>query len=269
MRAAASNVCVRARNRQSHRVTRRSFILTLAPRPLELPGTDFHPVPSHSGQTSTDTLISWDLITWDASTFFKISSPSTLHPKPAFVQAANLVLLCTSCEPTASPVEDVGKPSRWPSKVARVAPIRAGQVRNRLPARIFPVDIRPRGRRIQNGQVSQLSQKRRMPRFSAGHERDLRGETMNKADLVDKIAGACEISKAQATTAIDTAVESITGALRKGDRVALIGFGTFSVSQRKARNGRNPQTGATIKIAARRVAKFSPGAELKKSVNKK
>ena len=55
---------------------------------------------------------------------------------------------------------------------------------------------------------------------------------MNKADLVDKIAGACEISKAQATTAIDTAVSSITGALRKGDRVALIGFGTFSISQR-------------------------------------
>ena len=57
---------------------------------------------------------------------------------------------------------------------------------------------------------------------------------MNKADLVDRIAGACEISKAQATTAIDTAVDSITSALRKGDRVALIGFGTFSVSQRKA-----------------------------------
>src|SRR6202021_2408481 len=103
----------------------------------------------------------------------------------------------------------------------------------------------------------------------AGQEKDLGGETMNKADLVDKIAGACEISKAQATTAIDTAVESITGALRKGDRVALIGFGTFSVSQRKARNGRNPQTGATIKIAARKVAKFTPGAELKKAVNKK
>jgi len=91
---------------------------------------------------------------------------------------------------------------------------------------------------------------------------------MNKADLVDKIAGACEISKAQATTAIDTAVDSITASLRKGDRVALIGFGTFSVSQRKARNGRNPQTGATIKIAARKVAKFTPGAELKKAVNR-
>ena len=118
-------------------------------------------------------------------------------------------------------------------------------------------------------QVSQLSHNQFFLPVHAGHERDLRGETMNKADLVDKIAGACEISKAQATTAIDTAVESVTAALRKGDRVALIGFGTFSVSQRKARNGRNPQTGATIKIAARRVAKFTPGAELKKAVNKK
>ena len=90
---------------------------------------------------------------------------------------------------------------------------------------------------------------------------------MNKADLVDRIAGACEISKAQATTAIDTAVDSITGALRKGDRVALIGFGTFSVSQRKARNGRNPQTGATIKIKAARVPKFRAGKALKDSVN--
>jgi nucleoid DNA-binding protein len=92
---------------------------------------------------------------------------------------------------------------------------------------------------------------------------------MNKADLVDRIASACEISKAQATTAIDTAIDSITASLKKGERVALIGFGTFGVSQRKARNGRNPQTGATIKIAARRVAKFTPGAELKKAVNKK
>ena len=77
---------------------------------------------------------------------------------------------------------------------------------------------------------------------------------MNKADLIDKIAGGCDISKSQAAMAIDTAVESIASSLRKGDRVALIGFGTFSVSQRKARNGRNPQTGATIKIAARKVA---------------
>ena len=91
---------------------------------------------------------------------------------------------------------------------------------------------------------------------------------MNKADLIDRIASGSGISKAQAATAIDTTVDSITTALKKGDRVALIGFGTFSVSQRKARNGRNPQTGATIKIAARRVAKFTPGNELKKVVNK-
>jgi nucleoid DNA-binding protein len=108
-----------------------------------------------------------------------------------------------------------------------------------------------------------------LPRNGWGRLEFCLGETMNKADLVDRIAGACEISKTQATTAIDTAVDSITAALKKGDRVALIGFGTFSVSQRKARNGRNPQTGATIKIAARRVAKFTPGAELKKAVNKK
>src|SRR5271170_7648060 len=84
---------------------------------------------------------------------------------------------------------------------------------------------------------------------------------MNKADLIDRIAAGSGISKTQASTAIDTAVDSITMALKKGDRVALIGFGTFSVSARKARNGRNPQTGATIKIAARKVAKFSAGAE--------
>ena len=117
---------------------------------------------------------------------------------------------------------------------------------------------------------------RRCSRFELSSPADARepkrlvlGESMNKADLVDRIAGACSISKAQATTAIDTTVDSVTTALRKGDRVALIGFGTFSVSQRKARNGRNPQTGATIKIAARRVAKFTPGNELKKAVNKK
>jgi DNA-binding protein HU-beta len=91
---------------------------------------------------------------------------------------------------------------------------------------------------------------------------------MNKADLINRIAAGSRINKAQAAMAVDTSVDSITAALKKGERVALIGFGTFSVSQRKARNGRNPQTGATIKIAARRVAKFSPGAELKKAVNR-
>src|SRR5207237_8343924 len=91
---------------------------------------------------------------------------------------------------------------------------------------------------------------------------------MNKPDLIDKIAASCHINKTQAAGAIDTTVDTITSALKKGDRVALIGVGTFSVSQRKARNGRNPQTGATIKIAARKVAKFSAGAELPKAVNR-
>lgn len=92
---------------------------------------------------------------------------------------------------------------------------------------------------------------------------------MNKGHLVDKIAGACKCSKAQAATAIDTMVDGITGALKKGERVTLVGFGTFSVSQRKARNGRNPQTGSLIKIAARKVAKFTAGVDLKKAVNRK
>ena len=92
---------------------------------------------------------------------------------------------------------------------------------------------------------------------------------MNKGHLVDKIAGAAKISKTQAATAIDSVVEGVTAALKKGERVTLVGFGTFAVSQRKARNGRNPQTGSLIKIAARKVAKFTPGIELKKAVNRK
>lgn len=92
---------------------------------------------------------------------------------------------------------------------------------------------------------------------------------MNKADLVDKIAAASGINKTQAGAALDAAVDNITSTLKKGGRVTLVGFGTFSISQRKARNGRNPQTGGLIKIAARRVAKFTPGAELKKAVNRK
>jgi len=92
---------------------------------------------------------------------------------------------------------------------------------------------------------------------------------MNKTDLVEKIAAATGITKTSAAAAIDVLVASVTAALKKGDRVTLVGFGTFSVLQRKARNGRNPQTGGVLKIAARRVAKFTPGVELKKHVNKK
>ena len=92
---------------------------------------------------------------------------------------------------------------------------------------------------------------------------------MNKGHLVDKISASAKCNKTQAAVAIDTMVGSITGALKKGERVTLVGFGTFSVSQRKARNGRNPQTGSLIKIAARKVAKFTPGIDLKKAVNRK
>ena len=85
---------------------------------------------------------------------------------------------------------------------------------------------------------------------------------MNKAQLVDAIASESKITKADATRALDAFMNATTKALKKGDRVALVGFGTFSVANRAARNGRNPQTGKPIKIAAKRVAKFKAGAEL-------
>jgi len=91
---------------------------------------------------------------------------------------------------------------------------------------------------------------------------------MNKGDLVNKIAGDAGLSKVQAGAALNSLIDGITGTLRKGDRVTLVGFGTFSTSQRRARTGRNPQTGAPLKIAAKKVAKFSPGAELKASLKK-
>jgi len=92
---------------------------------------------------------------------------------------------------------------------------------------------------------------------------------MNKGHLVDKLASSAKINKTQAANAIEALVEGITGALKKGERVTLVGFGTFALSQRRARNGRNPQTGALIKIAARKVAKFTPGVDLKKAINRK
>ncbi|MGQ0827008.1 MAG: HU family DNA-binding protein [Bacteroidota bacterium] len=91
---------------------------------------------------------------------------------------------------------------------------------------------------------------------------------MNKAELVDAIASEAKLTKADSQKALDAFINATTTALKKGDRVALVGFGSFSVSKRAARTGRNPQTGKTIKIAAKKVAKFKAGAELKKSVNK-
>ena len=91
---------------------------------------------------------------------------------------------------------------------------------------------------------------------------------MNKAELVDAIAAETKLTKVDADKALKAFINATTKALKKGDRVALVGFGTFSVAKRAARNGRNPQTGKPIKIAAKKVAKFSVGAELKKVVNK-
>ena len=91
---------------------------------------------------------------------------------------------------------------------------------------------------------------------------------MNKAELVDAIAAEAKLSKADAKKAVDAFVVSTSKALKKGDRVALVGFGSFSISKRAARNGRNPQTGKAIKIAAKKVAKFKAGADLAKTVNK-
>ncbi|MFZ2897162.1 MAG: HU family DNA-binding protein [Saprospiraceae bacterium] len=92
---------------------------------------------------------------------------------------------------------------------------------------------------------------------------------MNKGDLVTKVAEASKITKAQATTAVNTVFDAIAGSLKAGDKATLIGFGTFSVSERKARTGRNPQTGASIKISAKKVVRFKPGKELSDTVNKK
>lgn len=85
--------------------------------------------------------------------------------------------------------------------------------------------------------------------------------------MVDAIAKSAEISKAAAARALDATVETIKKALKKGDSVSLVGFGTFKVGKRAARNGRNPRTGATIKIKAAKVPKFSAGKGLKDAVN--
>jgi DNA-binding protein HU-beta len=93
-------------------------------------------------------------------------------------------------------------------------------------------------------------------------------EQMNKGELIDKIAKDAKISKVQASNALNSAIDGVVSTLKKGSKVTLVGFGTFSVSSRKARTGRNPQTGAPLKIPAKKVTKFAAGAELKKAVNR-
>ncbi|HEX4909891.1 MAG: HU family DNA-binding protein [Pseudomonadota bacterium] len=90
---------------------------------------------------------------------------------------------------------------------------------------------------------------------------------MNKTELIDAIAVGADISKASAARALDAMLDAVTDALRKGDQVALVGFGTYVVKERAARSGRNPQTGEEIKIAAAKVPSFKPGKALKDAVN--
>ncbi len=90
---------------------------------------------------------------------------------------------------------------------------------------------------------------------------------MNKGDLVNKIAEVTKLSKAQSTDALNAVIDSITEALKDGDKVTLIGFGTFSVSLRQERSGRNPQTGENINIPAKVSPKFKPGKELSDAVD--
>ncbi len=90
---------------------------------------------------------------------------------------------------------------------------------------------------------------------------------MNKAQLIDAVAGAADLSKASAARAVESVFDVITGALREGEQVTVVGFGTFLVRERAARTGRNPQTGESIAIAASRQPAFKPGKALKDAVN--
>lgn len=90
---------------------------------------------------------------------------------------------------------------------------------------------------------------------------------MNKTELIDTVAANANLTKTDAGNAVDAVFDSITKTLADGDQVALVGFGTFSVSDRAARTGRNPRTGETINIAATRVPKFKAGKGLKDTVN--
>jgi DNA-binding protein HU-beta len=90
---------------------------------------------------------------------------------------------------------------------------------------------------------------------------------MNKAELIEAIADAADLTKADASRALDGMVNAITGALKKGDTVSLVGFGSFLVKERAARQGRNPQTGKTITIAAAKIPSFKAGKALKDAVH--
>lgn len=90
---------------------------------------------------------------------------------------------------------------------------------------------------------------------------------MNKGDLIAAIAQDADVTKAQAQAALDSLVDNVEKALKKGDKVTIVGFGSFSASRRAGRTGRNPKTGKPIKIPAKNVAKFTPGKALKDAIN--
>jgi len=90
---------------------------------------------------------------------------------------------------------------------------------------------------------------------------------MNKKELIESIAGAADLSKADAEKALNGTLAAIAECLKKGDKVTLVGFGTFAVSKRDARQGRNPQTGKAIKIPAKKVVKFKAGSKLSDAIN--
>ena len=90
---------------------------------------------------------------------------------------------------------------------------------------------------------------------------------MNKSELISKMADDASISKAQAQDALNSVINGVGSAMKKGDKVTLVGFGTWSVSRRNARTGRNPQTGAEIQIKAKNVVKFKAGSDLSGKVN--
>jgi len=90
---------------------------------------------------------------------------------------------------------------------------------------------------------------------------------VNKTELIEHIAAHADISKAAATRALESTIDAVKATLKKGDSVSLVGFGTFEVTKRAERNGRNPATGAAIKIKAAKVPKFRPGKALKDALN--
>ncbi|WP_315900099.1 nucleoid-associated protein HU-beta [Ferrimonas balearica] len=95
----------------------------------------------------------------------------------------------------------------------------------------------------------------------------MQGDDMNKSQLIDQIASGADISKAAAGRALDSFIDAITTSLKDGDKISLVGFGTFEVRERAERTGRNPQTGKEIKIAAAKIPAFKAGKALKDAVN--